>query len=284
MENDSRPPDYVMRLMADAAKANQADPCRRGHLVELPGAGDVVVTGDLHGNIANFRRILQVADLPRHPSRHLILQELLHAMYDDTPDRSYRLLEEAAVLKNVYPGQVHILLANHDQSELFGLDILKKGRSVLRAFDQALDEAYQFNKDVVRKAYCQFLRTLPWAAATPTGVFICHSLPDARYVELFSRELFVDGGPDDDISRGTPAYRLTWGRDLSGAAAAEFARRVGAELAITGHHPVRDGYTAPNPHRIILDSKDAHGAYLVLPLDRKLSHEEVVGRVRHLNF
>jgi len=272
-----------MRLMAAAAKANQSDPFLRGRLIELPSNGQVMITGDLHGHMANFKRIVRIADLPHHPDRHVILQEALHAMYDDTPDRSYQLLEEVAIFKTVYPARVHILLGNHDIAELYGLDIMKKGRSVLRAFDTVLEEAYQFNKDVIRKAYAGFLRSLPWAAATPTGLFICHSLPDAKYRELFSRELFTQAA-GDDLGKGSPAFRLTWGRDISRANAAAFAGLVGADLLITGHHPCRQGHTEPNPHHIILDSKDAYGVYVILPLDRKLAQAEIVSRIRFLNF
>jgi len=279
-----RPPDYVMQLMARAATLNEQDPLRRGRLIELPEAGDVMFTGDLHGNMANFQRIVRLADLPHHPQRHLILQEVLHAMYSDTADHSYRLLEEVAIYKTVCPAQVHILLGNHDLSELYGLEIMKQGRSVLRAFDAALEEAYQFNKDVVRKAYNRFLRSFPWAAATRTGLFFCHSLPDARYVDQFSRELFTEASPDMDMGRGTPAFHLAWGRDLSSGVTTEFAQRLGADLIVTGHHPCRRGHTEPNPRLVILDSKDAHGAYVILPLDRKLTQAEVVARVKFLNF
>jgi hypothetical protein len=270
--------------MADGAKANLRDPHRRGNLIELPAAGDVMVTGDLHGHLANFRSVVHIAGLPNHPRRHLLIQELLHAMFEDTPDRSYVLVEEAAILKNVYPARVHILLANHDLAELLNLDIMKKGRSVLRAFDEAIEEAYHFNKDVIRKAYLGFLRSLPWAAATANGLFFCHSIPDERHLAPFSRELFTESGPDAELTKTSPAFHMAWGRDISDATAADFARRVGASLVITGHHPCRDGHAQPNPHTVIIDSKDANGAYAILPLDKPVTQEEVVRRIRHLNY
>lgn len=279
-----RPADYVIRLMRDAAKACAGDPCRRGNLIELPGQGDVMITGDLHGHLHNFRRIVRIADLPRHPRRHLVLQELLHAMYTDTPDRSYQLLEEVAILKNVYPAQVHLLLANHDLAELLGLDILKKGRSVLQAFETALEEAYSFNKDVVRKAYTGFLRALPWAAATPHGLFLSHSVPRGSHLEQFSRELFTTPTPEPDLGKEGPVFRMVWGRDLSHRTSEGFARRVGASLIITGHHPCRNGHAEPNEHLVILDCKDGNGAYVILPLSRPVAQDEVVTRIRHLNF
>ena len=283
-EDAHRPADYVVQIMQRAAKASRDDLFRHGQLVDLPNSGDVMITGDLHGNLANFQRILRIADLQNHPQRHLVLQELLHAMYADTPDHSYRLLEEAALVKSFFPSQVHILLANHDLAEYLRLDILKRGSSVLRAFDAAIEAAYAFNKDVVRRAYLDFLRALPWAAATSTGIFLAHSLPDARYLELFSRELFTQESDAPDISKTSPAFRLTWGRDLSGATAADFAERVGADLLIIGHHPCRDGHAQPNPHTLILDSKDARGAYLILPLDQPVTQQQAVDRILHLNF
>lgn len=279
-----RPADYVVQLMAKAATLNQRDPLLRGRLIELPTDGDVMITGDLHGNVSNFHRITRIADLPRHRKRHVLLQEVLHTMYLDTPDRSFQLLEEVAIYRSVYPSQVHILLSNHDLAELYGLEIMKQGRSTIRVFDAALKEAYQFNADVVRRAYNAFLRSLPWAAATQSGIFICHSVPDSKHLDDFSRELFTQPNPEPNMDRGSPIFRLVWGRDLSPHATAEFARRVGAKLVITGHHPCREGHTEPNPQLIILDSKDARGAYVILPLDEDHSQADIVARIRFLNF
>ena len=283
-EPGPRPVDYVMDLMARAAALNQSDKCLHGRLLDLPRQGDLMVTGDLHGNLSNFRRITQVADLPNRPERHVILQELLHSMYADTPDRSYQLLEEVAVYKSVYPAQVHIILGNHDIAELYGLEIMKQGRSVLKAFDNELHEAYQSNKDVVRNAYIKFLRSFPWAAVTPTGIVICHSIPDGKYVGSFSRKLFTDAGPDAEMGRDSPAFRLTWGRDISRPTTAHFAQAMDAYLIICGHHPCREGHTEPSPHLIILDSKDAHGAYVTIPLGEVLSLRQIVARIKFLNL
>ncbi len=283
-EPATRPADYVVTLMSKAAAVCQQDPFLHGRLVELPKEGDVLIAGDLHGNAPNFQRIIRAADLPRHPKRHVILQEVLHTMYADTPDRSFQLLEEVAIFKTVYPTQVHIILSNHDISELCRQEIMKQGRSTLKAFDEALKEAYQFNADVVRQAYFKFLRSFPWAAATQTGLFVCHSVPDIKHMEDFSRELFTDPGPEPNIDRGSPIFRLVWGRDLSPHASSEFARRVGARLLITGHHPCVNGHTEPNRWLVIIDSKDARGAYMLLPLDAELSQADVVSRIKFLHF
>ena len=110
--------DRTIPLIMSAAQANRTDPFRSGFLIHLPAEGELLVTGDLHGNGGNLQRILQIADLGRCPQRHLVLQELVHEVesVDDTC-RSYRLVEIAAQLKCAYPNQVHILLGNHEMAE-----------------------------------------------------------------------------------------------------------------------------------------------------------------------
>ena len=68
-------PDRLLRTFANAVQAVRATPGRRGHRIELEGAAEVLVAGDLHGNLANFRKILDVAALAKHPGRHLVLCE-----------------------------------------------------------------------------------------------------------------------------------------------------------------------------------------------------------------
>ena len=58
-----------------AIRGNIEDKYRHGELIEFPTQGDVIVLGDLHGNLPNFQKIVQAAQLDSHPNRHLVLQE-----------------------------------------------------------------------------------------------------------------------------------------------------------------------------------------------------------------
>ena len=44
-----------------------------------------MVVGDLHGNLHTFSWVLKLADLAKHPKRHLVLQELVHEHVASTP-------------------------------------------------------------------------------------------------------------------------------------------------------------------------------------------------------
>src|SRR5207249_4592719 len=98
---------------------NRTDPLRRASLLEFPAYGQIVMTGDLHGNRRNFEKLCRYADLERAHARHVILHELIH---QDTMlgqrDTSYELMIEAAQYKCRFPVQVHFLQSNHELAQL----------------------------------------------------------------------------------------------------------------------------------------------------------------------
>ena len=142
----------------------RATPGRSGGIIALDDAADVMVVGDLHGNLPAFKKVLAIAALDRHPGRHLVLQELIHGplMYpDDGGDRSHQLLDVVAALKCQYPERVHLILGNHELSELTGRIIGKDGETLNAKFRQGIDDGLRRRrparsttsyKDSVRRA------------------------------------------------------------------------------------------------------------------------------------
>jgi len=269
--------ESAIQLMSDAAEANREDTCRDGSLIELPAQGEVLLTGDLHGNRANYQKIVEKAVLSRSRDRHLILHEIIHGLKQtvDGRDLSYQILEMAARLKTYFPDQVHFLLGNHDLGELSMADIQKAGASSLKGLDRALAVAYGEQKDAVRAAYHEFIASFPVAAQTGTGLFICHSIPEPRHLGLIENGVFRRPLEPEDFGRDRYVYRLVWGRQLTQEASDAFAEAVGAKLLVTGHMPMKPGYAFPNTRHLVLDSKDDQGCYALVPLDKELSHNEL---------
>ena len=275
--------DHALALMRRAARAFSADPFQKGFLVELPPEGDVMVTGDLHGNFGNLRRIIKLANLPRYGTRHLVLQELVHEIESDADTcRSFRLVETAARLKAAFPSQVHILLGNHEFAEVVDLAIGKKGRELNIAFDEGLRAVYGDHWEKVKGTYRAFWRRCPLAVRTPNRIFISHSTPRLGKMNDLDLEYFRNADPEDVFSRNGPVFPMLWGRDHSAEAAEEFARRVRADVLIVGHMPCDEGVAVPNRRHLILDCKDIEGRYALLPLDAPLGHAGVLARVRKL--
>src|SRR5437867_10498983 len=88
-------PDRLLVTLGKAAATWKGNPGRRGSVVDLRNALEVLVCGDLHGNLENFRLLLKRADLANAPQRHLVLQEVIHSSfcYPAGGDKSHQLLD-----------------------------------------------------------------------------------------------------------------------------------------------------------------------------------------------
>lgn len=247
----------------------------------LPDGGDVFVTGDLHGDVAAFDRIVEIADLLHHPVRHLVLQELVHGHDDEGGGRgSCVLVEKAARLITRFPQRVHLLMGNHEMAELTGRTILKDGVVLNQAFANAVTARYDGRGEEAAAVMREFWRALPLAARTGNGIFIAHSTPSRDFLDNFTPDVLGRPLENADFARSGPAYALCWGRDFTPDVANRFAGLLGVEYLVVGHTPCDNGFLTPNERHIVLDSQGPSGKYLLAPLEGNLTYAELVGRIR----
>lgn len=268
-----------------AVQAFRDTPGRRGRLVGLDDAAEVFATGDLHGNVENFRRILAKADLRAHPDRHLVLQEVVHGpfRYSDGSDKSHQLLDLLAALKCQYSRQVHFLPGNHELSQATNRSIGKGDDDFNELFRTGVRAAYAPYDDDIYSAYLDLLAVVPLALRTANRVFLSHSLPSARHVGSFDPAILERDEADyAELEYGGAIHSLVWGRDTSPANVAAFLQKVDADLLITGHVPCEQGFAVPNDRQLILDSLGSPACYCLFPTDRPLTHAELVERVAFL--
>ncbi len=138
-------PRKVLSTIRRATDLFRSTPGRSGGIISLEDASDVMVVGDLHGNLPTFKKVLVASALEKHPTRHLVLQELIHgpASYPgDGGDRSHQLLDVVAALKCQYPYRAHLILGNHELSELTGRTIGKDGETLNAKFMHGITTAY----------------------------------------------------------------------------------------------------------------------------------------------
>jgi hypothetical protein len=278
-------PERLLTTLRKATAAFRATPGRRGHVVALTDCDEVLVGGDLHGNLEAFRGLLKVADLGARPRRHLVLQEVVHGpfRYALGGDKSHQLLDLIAALKCQHPRQVHFLLGNHELSQWTNRRVEKDNEELTGLFRAGVAIAYGERADDVYAAYVGLFAAAPLALRTPNRVFLSHSLPSAKRLEAFDlahleKEEFDEG----DLKLGGAAHALVWGRDTSAENAAAFLRKVDADLLVSGHIPCERGFFAPNDRQLILDSLGATACYCLFPTGSALTHEELIGFVRTL--
>jgi hypothetical protein len=278
-------PARLLATLTQAARAYRDVPGRRGRLVELTDAAEVLVAGDLHGNLGNLRQLLGRAQLEKHPRRHLVLQEVLHGPfeYPQGGDRSHQLLDVLAALKCQYPTRVHLLPGNHEMAQFTGRRIIKNDRDLNLLFNLGVEVAYGSQAPAIQDAYRQMILALPMAIRTPNRVFLSHSLPAANRLKAFDLNMLLcDEVPESEWHPGGSLYSLAWGRDTSRVNAEAFLRKVDADLLITGHIPCENGYEVPNDRQLILDSLGAPAACCLFPADRPLTHQELLAGIEIL--
>ncbi|MEQ8788980.1 MAG: hypothetical protein RIC55_21895 [Pirellulaceae bacterium] len=280
--------DRVTATFYEAADANRRAAARRGNIIVLdPAAGDdVMITADLHGHRLNFNRLMEIADLSGHPRRHLVVQEVCHGgpSYPGGGCMSHLLLEDVARWKVEFPDRFHFLLSNHELSELTDFPIMKRKQVLNLHFREGLQQMYGGETETVRKAYCDFLASCPLGVRlVKSAALITHSVPKQVDEQGFDADVFDRPLQASDLSCEGAVFRLLWGRDFRPENVDAFARLAGVELLINGHEPCADGYCVPNRRQVILDCCGDNACYLVLPLDRKLTQQQIVKRIARLS-
>jgi hypothetical protein len=275
-------PTRLLGTLRKAIDLFRQTPGRQGRFINLNDAEEVFATGDLHGNIENFKRILTLADMGKNPRRHLVLQEVIHGpyRYPTGGDKSHQLLDLVAALKCQYPHRVHFLPGNHELSQATNRLIAKNDEDLNESFHQGVLSAYGARGEEVYAAYLELIAIAPLALRTPNRVFLCHSVPSAKHLPNFDLAgLHREAAEPADLEYGGVVHSLVWGRDTSPANVAAFLQKVNADIVITGHIPCPTGYCVPNGRQIILDSLGSTACYCLFPTDRPMTHAELVERI-----
>jgi hypothetical protein len=279
--------EKVISTFAAATDANWATAGREGNSIVLDRelAEEVMVTGDLHGNRRNFNLIRRIADLDKHPKRHLVLQEVCHGgpTYPGNGGcMSHTMLEDIAKLKVQYRDRVHFLLGNHELSEITDYPIQKNKQMLNLLFRLGLQQMYGSAADKIREAFVPFIQSCPLAVRLPGRIFITHSIPEKADARRFDRSIFTRSLDPLEYFQQTAVFDLVWGRDYRQENADAFARAVDAEVLINGHEPCPQGFAMPNSRQVILDCCGEKAAYAILRIDQKGTQEEIVKRVQML--
>ncbi len=262
----------------------RATPGRSGHTLSLQNCTEVLVAGDIHGHVPHFQALLKLAGLAEHPTRHFILQEVIHGKhrYPGGGDKSHQLVDLFAALKCQFPKQVHLLPGNHELAQWTNRPVIKADSNQNALFQEGVNTAYgsEFGPRIY-STYLELFQALPVAIRAPNGVLVCHSLPPARSMQLFDpARLERDTYEDVDLQPGGSVHSLLWGRDTNAQTVADFLAKMNAELLISGHIVAEDGFSVPNNRQIILDCAETPAGFILFPTDRPLTHPELVACVR----
>jgi hypothetical protein len=280
-------PHKLLTTIRRATQLMRTTPGRAGGLVTLDRADEVLVVGDLHGNLRAFKKVLALAALDRSSGRHLVLQELIHGNLeypDGKGDRSHQLVDLFAALKCQYPERVHLILGNHELAELTGRIIGKDGEALNAKFRLGIQTAYGTSANEVFDSYKGLFAALPLAIRTANRVFLCHTIPDGDDLETIDLELLkADVWPAAALERHGTVYALTWGRDTAPQTVDRFAAMVDADWFITGHQPCDEGFRLANHRQIIIDGTEPYPSYCLFPTNQPMTIGTLLKCVRTID-
>ncbi|MFT3881499.1 MAG: metallophosphoesterase [Gemmatales bacterium] len=243
--------------------------------------------GDLHGHLANFKQVLQLAKLGEYPRRHVVLQELVHGPFrypGEGGELSHRLVDVVSAYICQYPGRVHYLLGNHELAQWTRREIAKNNESLNNLFVLGVCTAYPEHTEAMLQAYDELFESLPVAIRLPNRVFLSHSLPGASRLETWTLDqLQKESFAHDDYKLGGCVHSVVWGRDTSEETVKKYLELVESNLLISGHIPTDQGYETPNPQQVILDGKDENAYVLLFPTKEPLTQEQLLKHLIKLN-
>lgn len=254
----------------------------RGSLVELPEKGKVLIIADIHGNLKDFNKLMDIWKDFKKDNNHLVLiGDFIHAI-DQVNDKSLEILE--TVKSNFEKdSNFHVLLGNHEWSVITSVAIYKKGENLNSKFEILLKQKFQNQWQDKLKEYQNFLRKLPLAVKTENKVFISHAGPAKEIISI-----------EDVINITYVGYLnnrklvgLLWNRygDFDNTDIDSFLKNVGCTAMIVGHTPV-DGAELIGDKLLILSSSLSRGnkAYLILDLEKKIRNaKDIMKTVKYFD-
>ncbi len=275
-------PSKLLNTIKQAVAHTKAVPGRTGKFVDLADADEVLVVGDMHGNLGNFKKILQFAKLGEFPKRHVVLQELVHGpfRYPDGGDLSHRLVDIVCAYMCQYPGRVHYLLSNHELAQWTRREISKSNESLNGLFIAGVNTAYDEYAEAMLAAYDELFESLPVAIRLPNRIFLSHSLPGGSRLEAWNLDLLKkEKFTEEDYKLGGCVHAVVWGRDTSEETLKRYLELVDADLLVCGHFVTELGFQVPNNYQVIIDCTNDSAYALLIPTKETLSQEQVLDRL-----
>lgn len=268
----------VCDLFDRAAEALRSAPGRIGSAVHLPARGRLLATGDLHDNPDHFEKVVRLADLDASRDHHVVLHEIIHGeAIVNGVDLSHRMLARVARLVAERPGQVHVLLGNHELAQMTGQRVTKGAGDNVAQFNDGLAFVFSDAWEAVGQAIGRFIAAMPLAARSESGLLCAHSLPGPRRFEAFDPSILDRELTEPDYNpRDGSAYLMVWGRGWGATEVQALAARWSVNLFCVGHEHVDNGIAMRGGQAVILNSDHEMGTVVPIDLAAPPSAEEAM--------
>jgi hypothetical protein len=258
-------------------------------LLGLPDEGTLLVCTDLHGHLADFRRMRELflaADAAGERPFLLFTGDLIHGPNcepEDWPDflgahyvdQSGDLVDEYLALVARHPARVSCLIGNHEHSHIGGPHTPKFWSDETVHFEQTVGPE---RTERYKRLFC----SMPVVAVASCGVAVTHAAPAVEIGGPQDIEQIRYEGYEKLAVQCMPEMQLLGGLLWSRCCPPETARRfldalaiagAGLDIVVYGHEIVAEGFERVGDEQLVLSTsfgiRQEHKHYLRIDLSRR---------------
>jgi diadenosine tetraphosphatase ApaH/serine/threonine PP2A family protein phosphatase len=251
-----------------------------GKLVNLKPEGEVLVIGDLHGDLSSLEKLFAKSGFAKKLETEKNASVVFLGDYGDRGPRSPEVYYSVLSLKLAYPQQVILLRGNHEGPN----DLLASPHDLpvhlQRKFKEKWVPIYKSLTNLfgyLHNAVYVKARYLMVHGGLPSKVRSLQDIAEAD--KLHPKNSFLEellwNDPDDQV-QGIYQSARGLGNTFGKTVTHDVLQKLGAKILIRGHEPAGEGYRISHDGSILtLFSRkgppyyNRHGAFLQLPLAEK---------------
>jgi diadenosine tetraphosphatase ApaH/serine/threonine PP2A family protein phosphatase len=254
-----------------------------GRLVTLAPAGEALVIGDLHGDLDSLIHILNDSAFVQKMTQRKDATAIFLGDYGDRGAHSAEVYYVLLRIKLEFPEQVVLLRGNHEGPE----DLMASPHDLPTSFQLRFQEdgmaAYSKVRELFACLYNALLveeRYLMVHGGLSPNINSAQDLANAHQThpenEVLEDLLWSD--PNDTIKKVLYSPRGA-GKLFGKSVTEKVLRNLNAKILIRGHEPCAEGFKLSHDDKVLtLFSRkgapyfNAHGAYLLMPLSKKVEN------------
>jgi protein phosphatase len=254
-----------------------------GRLVEMPPKGEVIIVGDIHGDLHSLVYILKNSGFLERSLKDKGISMIFLGDYGDrgvySPEVYYIILK----LKDQFPENVILMRGNHEGPD----DLLASPHDLpiqlQEKFGKRGREAYAKTRELFNYLYNAILiseRYIILHGGVPSQVLTIDDLANAdkTHPKETHLEEILWNDPNDEIKGTYPSPRgagKLFGEDVT----EKFLKMVNAKVLIRGHEPDKNGFKINHRNKVLtlFSRKGApyynrYGAYLQIDISKKVEN------------
>lgn len=263
-----------------------------GRLVQLQPIGEIIIVGDLHGDLKSLVHILKDSNFLERAKHNNTVKLIFLGDYGDRGIKSPEVYFVVLKLKQMFPKQIILMRGNHEGPPDLRVSPHHLPIQLKNKFDKSGSKAYLslqelfkhlYTSVIIQERYVLLHGGVPSQAKTIDDIAYAHvKHPKKPHLEEI---LWSDPW---SLINGTIASPRGAGRLFSKSVTEKFLMMLGVKALIRGHQPCVNGYEINHNGTLLtifsrkgMPYNNKYGAYLDLDLSQEIKTVEELKKSVH---